>query len=128
MSSKTTIDLHSTKVGIHVVNSIFIKWNCTLEDKLAILGLSDTEYNFISGDNSSVSVSDEFNRRISYILNIYECLYVLFDNSKNRYEYLRLNNKSKLFKGISPMEYMTKHGTTSALSDVYLYLDSMRYY
>ncbi len=127
MSKKNTIDLHTTKVAINAVNNIFIKWDCTLEDKLALLGLSEPEYSFISDDTNAVNLSDALNRRISYLLNIYECLYILFSNPTNRYGFLKLNNNTKLFNGMTPMDYMTKHGTTAALSDVYHYLDGIRY-
>ncbi len=125
MSNKNKIDLHTTRVGINAINNIFIKWNCTLEDKLAILGLSESEYDFISDEKNTLNISDKINQRISYILNIYECLYVLFSNPDNRHGFLKLSNRSKLFNGVTPMDYMIKHGTISALSDVFHYLDDM---
>jgi len=128
VGKKHTTELHATKVGLKAVNKIFIKWDCTLKDKLALLGLSDSEYKFILDDSNSVNFSDDINRRISYILNIYECLYVLFSNPENRHGFLKLSNRSNLFKGVPPMDYMIEHGTTSALSDVYHYLDGLRHY
>jgi len=127
MKNKQPSDLHTKKVAFSAVNNIFEKWDCTLEDKLAILGLSKPEYSFISDDKNAVNLSDDLTQRISYILNIYECLSVLFSNPTNRYGFLKLNNNTQLFNGITPMKYMTNHGTTSALSDVYHYLDGIRY-
>ncbi|MEY8239588.1 MAG: hypothetical protein RPT25_04530 [Cycloclasticus sp.] len=128
MSNEKSTDLHTTKVGINAVNNIFIKWGFTLEEKLAFLGLSEPEYILISDPKKAVNLSDELNKRISYILNIYECLHVLFSNPENRYNFLKLSNNSNLFSGISPVEYMVKRGTTSALSDIYHYIDGMRHY
>ena len=127
MSNERTTKLQITKVGINAVNNIFLKWDFTLEVKLAFLGLSESEYRLASDPKTLVNLSDELNKRMSYILNIYECLSVLFSNPTNRYGFLKLNNNTQLFKGMTPMKYMTNHGTTSALSDVYHYLDGIRY-
>ncbi len=128
MNKTNIVDLHANKVVLNTADKIFTKWKCAFNDKLAILGLSEAEYEFLSKDDSTVNLSNDLNQRISYILNIYECLFVLFSNPENRDGFLNLRNNTSLFNGITPMNYMTKHGTISALSDVYNYLDSIRHH
>ena len=125
---KSTADLHREKSLITAVNNIFIKWSCTLEEKIVILGLSEDEYALISDSKNEIHLSDDILERISYVLNIYESINVLFSNPLNRNGFLRLKNKSDQFKGLSSMEYIMKHGTTESLRDVFGYLDGNRFY
>lgn len=127
--NKTNIaDLHAKKVALNTIDKIFVKWDCTLNDKLALLGLSEAEYEFLSKDDNTVNLSNDLSQRISYILNIYECLFVLFSNPENRDGFLNLRNNTSLFNGNTPMNYMIEHGTVSALRDVYNYLDGIRHH
>ena len=128
MNMTNIVDLHANKVVLNTTDKIFTKWDCTLNDKLALLGLSEAEYEFLSKDDNTVNLSNDLSQRISYILNIYECLFVLFSNPENRDGFLNLRNNTSIFNGITPMNYMIKHGTISALSDVYNYLDSIRHH
>ena len=128
MNKTNIVDLHANKVVLNTTDKIFIKWDCTLNDKLALLGLSGPEYEFLSEAGNAVGLNDDLSQRISYILNIYECLFVLFSNPENRDGFLNLRNNTSLFNGNTPMNYMIEHGTVSALRDVYNYLDGIRHH
>ncbi len=126
--NKEETDLHKEKPLIIAVNNIFKKWDCTLEEKLAILGISETVYQQISDSKKEVYLNDDVLERISYVLNIYESLGVIFNNPLNRHGFLRSKNKSERFKGLSPMEHTLKYGTAESLKDVFGYLDENRFY
>ncbi len=121
--NKDTVGLHTENTLITAVNAIFDKWNCTFEERIVILGVSETEYTFISDSKNEIYLKDDVLKRISYILNIYEALGMLFSNPLNRNGFLKINNSSVRFEGLSPLEHIVKYGTAESLNDVFMYLE-----
>ncbi|MEY8214263.1 MAG: hypothetical protein RPR97_07230 [Colwellia sp.] len=128
MKSKQPKDLKRNQTTFKVVDNILNKWSCSLEEKTAILDISEAECSSNLEGGSGSKFADETLERMSYILNIYECLAVLHQNPENRFGFLRLKNHSRVFNGATPLAYIIEIGSTTALDNVYKYLDGARHY
>lgn len=109
------------KVAINILN----KWQCSEQEKQAILGISRSTLHKYQGNPDSARMTPDLLERTSYLLNIHQSLKMLFDNDENVYGFVRYPNDNYYFNGSAPMDMM-RSGLSSSLYEVNRQLDSLR--
>ena len=112
-------------VALKVALNIFDKWQCSAEQKIAILGLTRSTFYRITKSPEKASLSHDQVERISYILNIHQALRIVFSNAENIYGYMRMANNNPYFNGKSPLSII-ETGSFGSLYEVNKRIDSMR--
>lgn len=112
-------------VALKTVITILDKWNCTVEEKTALLGIKRSTYFKYVKSPESANIDVNLLERLSYILNIHGALRILFNNPDSVYGWVRKPNKAPLFDNKSALELMLD-GKVSNLSDVSRYLNAQR--
>ncbi len=71
-----------------------------------------------------VSLDEDQLTRISLVLNIHAALRVLFDNPKNLYGFMSMDNHDDFFHGRSPLEVIAS-GDLTSLHETWQRLDAL---
>lgn len=109
------------KVAINILN----KWQCSEQEKQAILGISRSTLHKYQVKPESARMTPDLLERTSYVLNIHQSLKMLFDNDENVYGFVRYPNQNYFFNGAAPMDTL-RSGLSSSLYEVNRQLDSLR--
>lgn len=113
------------RIGLKVVLNILNKWQCSEAEKQALLGIKRSTLHKYQDDPNSARVTHDLSERVSYLLNIHHALRLLFSNSENVYGFVRLENNSAPFNGLTPMQFM-QSGRCAALYEVFRHVDGLR--
>lgn len=113
----------ATPTGLKVCIRILGTWSCSHLQMATILGMSKDLLNRYIHNPESVSLSREQQMRLSYILNIYECIQIIFNNQTNIDNFMSLQNHNKPFNGRKPIDLLTD-GNIENFKDIYYYLES----
>ncbi|MCG9674754.1 hypothetical protein L1D33_14495 [Vibrio chagasii] len=116
--SETDASVH--RKGLEASFKILERWEANNVQILSILGIS----NSIDQILSSGQLSTEQITRISYILNIHAALRTLFNNDKNVYGFMIMENKSIFFSGERPLS-LIESGDLKAIERVANHLISL---
>ena len=116
---------HKGQVALKVALNILNKWNCSENEKQALLGISKSTLHKYRGNPFSARMTSDLLERISYILNIHAALRIVFDNDENVYGFVRMPNSNYFFNGVSPMDIMSK-GQVAGLYETHRQIDSLR--
>lgn len=123
---KTDNQTHKqASVALKVALNIFDKWGCSVEQKIAILGLTRSTFYRITKAPEKATLSHDQVERISYILNIHQALRMVFSNAENIYGYMQMANNNPYFNGKAPLSII-ETGAFGALYEVYKRIDAMR--
>jgi uncharacterized protein (DUF2384 family) len=101
------------------------KWGCSPDKALHILGMKKSTYYKNKDKAHTPKLSGDQIERISYILNIHAALRVVFDNPKNVYEFMFMQNFNLFFNGSAPLEIIAS-GHFGALYETFKRIDSLR--
>ena len=126
-SKENTLDLSkSAKLALPVVFNILDKWQCSQDNQMAILGLSNSfDLNKYRTMPNTVEFPADLLERMSYLLNIHKGLSTLFSNDDTIYNWVNKPNDHPFFAGQSAIDIMKK-GRVSDLYDVASRIDSYR--
>lgn len=113
------------RVGLKAVLNILQKWQCSEAEKQALLGIKRSTLHKYQDDPNSARASNDLAERVSYLLNIHHALRLLFSNPENVYGFVRLENHSAPFNGLTPMQFM-QSGRCAALYEVFRHVDGLR--
>lgn len=113
------------KIALKVVLNILKKWECSEQEKMAILGVGRSTLHKYQANPEAARMTPDLLERISYILNIHQALGILFDNDENVYGFVRMPNHNYYFNGTTPMDMM-RSGLSSSLYEVHRQLDALR--
>ncbi len=114
-----------SKTALKVALEILGKWNCSEQEKIAILGIGRSTLHKYQSRPETARLSADLLERISYILNIHQSLRTLFDNPENIYGFVRKQNQHAFFNGATPMDIM-RGGRVAGLYDVFRHIDALR--
>lgn len=113
------------RIGLKAALNILAKWQCSEAEKQALLGIKRSTLHKYQDDPSSARVTLDLTERVSYLLNIHHALRLLFSNPENVYGFVRLDNQSAPFNGLTPMQFM-QSGRCAALYEVFRHVDGLR--
>lgn len=113
------------RVGLKAALNILNKWQCSEAEKQALLGIKRSTLHKYQDDPNSARVTHDLTERVSYLLNIHHALRLLFSNSENVYGFVRLENQSAPFNGLTPLQFM-QSGRCAALYEVFRHVDGLR--
>ena len=113
------------RVGLKAALTILNKWQCNEAEKQALLGIKRSTLHKYQDDPQSARVTHDLSERVSYLLNIHHALRLLFSNPENVYGFVRLENQSAPFNGLSPLHFM-QSGRCAALYEVFRHVDGLR--
>lgn len=113
------------RVGLKTALNILQKWECSEAEKLALLGIKRSTLHKYQDDPNSARATNDLAERVSYLLNIHHGLRLLFSNPENVYGFVRLENQSTPFHGLTPMQFM-QSGRCAALYEVFRHVDGLR--
>lgn len=102
--TELTDDPGKHAVGLRTAVKILRKWDASDEQIQGILGISGDQVVSLSAPGSQVMLDAEQMKRISLILNIHSSLRVIFDNTDNLYEFMKMKNHNAGFDGRAPLE------------------------
>ena len=105
-------------------NRILENWRCSVEQKVAILGLSRSNYYRYLNADSVFSLSHEQLERLSYLANIHHTLRLQFSNKDNVYGFMNMVNHNNYFNGQTPLALIAT-GDLDSLSAVAKHIESM---
>ena len=101
------------------------KWGCSPDKAWHILGKKKSTYYKNKDKAHTPKLSGDQIERISYILNIHADLRVVFDNPKNVYEFMSMQNFNPFFSGSAPLEIIAS-GHFGELYETFKQIDSLR--
>lgn len=111
---------------IPVVLNILDKWQCTEEEKRALLGqLPRSSFYRLQKSPASVRVTVDLADRLAYLLNIHAGLRLILSDPDSVYGWVRRPNDHIWFQGRSAMEIMAS-GRMEDLIDVFRHIDAAR--
>jgi hypothetical protein len=113
------------RAGLKAALNILNKWQCSETEKQALLGIKRSTLHKYQDDPQSARVTHDLSERVSYLLNIHHALRLLFSNPENVYGFVRLENLSAPFNGLTPMQFM-QSGRCAALYEVFRHVDGLR--
>ncbi|HET8710210.1 MAG TPA: antitoxin Xre-like helix-turn-helix domain-containing protein [Spongiibacteraceae bacterium] len=113
------------RIGLKAALNILNKWRCSEAEKQALLGIKRSTLHKYQDDPNSARVTNDLAERVSYLLNIHHALRLLFSNPENVYGFVRLDNQSPPFNGMTPMQFM-QSGRCAALYEVFRHVDGLR--
>lgn len=112
-------------IGLKVVLNLLDKWQCSAEQKIAILGFTRTTFYRVNKTPEKATLSGDQLERISYLLNIHQALRIVFSNSENIYGYMSMVNNNPYFNGRTPLSII-ETGSFGALYEVFTRINAMR--
>jgi hypothetical protein len=124
----TTANQVSTQtgaVGFKAVNRIFDKWGVDLAQRLAMLRLPRSTYYKYTQSPDSIKLDSDQLTRISYVLNIYAALKIIFNNRDNVNGFVKMPNHNPFFNGRTPLDVMGS-GVMSDMYETFKRIDGMR--
>ncbi len=124
-SALTAPTAEQNKTALKVALGILGKWNCSEQEKIAMLGIGRSTLHKYQSRPETARLSADLLERISYILNIHQSLRTLFDNPENIYGFVRKQNQHPFFNGATPMDIM-RGGRVAGLYDVFRHVDALR--
>lgn len=110
---------------IPVVFRILEKWDCSEEEKIALLGIPRSSLYKMRSQPDKSKVGRDLADRLSYILNIHGSLRTIFNRPESVYGWIRRPNQHPFFAGRSAMDVL-RGGHMEDLIDVYRHLDAAR--
>lgn len=111
---------------IPVVLNILDKWQCSEEEKRALLGqLPRSSFYRLQKSPESVRVTVDLADRLAYLLNIHAGLRLILSDPDSVYGWVRRPNNHIWFQGRSAMEIMAS-GRMEDLIDVFRHIDAAR--
>lgn len=113
------------RVGLKTALAILQKWQCSEAEKQALLGIKRSTLHKYQDDPNSARATNDLAERVSYLLNIHHALRLLFSNPENVYGFVRLENQSAPFNGLTPMQFM-QSGRCAALYEAFRHVDGLR--
>lgn len=112
--------------AIPVVLNILDKWQCTEDEKRALLGqLPRSTFYRLQKAPESVRVTVDLADRLSYLLNIHAGLRLILSEPASVYGWIRQPNDHIWFQGRSAMDII-KSGRMEDLIDVFRHIDAAR--
>lgn len=111
--------------AIPVVFRILQKWQCSEEEKMALLGVPRSSLYKMRSQPEKAKVGRDLADRLSYILNLHSSLRTIFTRPESVYGWIRRPNAHPLFGGRSAMDLL-RSGHMEDLIDVYRHLDAAR--
>jgi len=121
-------DSSQSAAAFKVANNILSKWNCSVAQKEALLGMKKSAmYNKLGDAEEKKPIRLERDQldRVSYILNIHQALAMVFSNNENVYGFVNMPNQNPYFNGKTPLEIMAA-GSLPSLYEVYNRIDALR--
>lgn len=112
-------------IGFKTVNNIFDQWGVDLSQRLAMLRLARSTYYKYLQQPESIKLDSDQLTRISYILNMYSALRILFNNQDNVNGFVKMPNHNPFFNGRTPLEIMGT-GVMSDMYETFKRIDGMR--
>jgi hypothetical protein len=113
------------RIGLKAVLNILSKWHCSEAEKQALLGIKRSTLHKYQDDPQSARVTHDLTERVSYLLNIHHALRLIFSNPENVYGFVRLENQSAPFNGLTPLQFM-QSGRCAALYEAFRHVDGLR--
>lgn len=120
------VNQQQSATALKAVLNILDKWQCSTEEKKALLGI-DADSTFFKYQRSpeKARVSKDMLERLSYLLNIHGALRILFSATDSIYGWVRKPNGHPFYAGRSAMDVMLQ-GRVVDLYDVMSRLNSER--
>jgi len=104
-SIEISLDSASGKAFKVVVN-IMDSWGCSHKQAAALLNMDQTTFEQYIANLNLVSLTPEQRVRVSYLLNIYELIVSIFNNTKNIDGFMTMKNNNEVFNGQSPLSFI----------------------
>ncbi|WP_100644050.1 antitoxin Xre-like helix-turn-helix domain-containing protein [Alteromonas facilis] len=109
--------------GLHVAINVLRKWNATPAQMSSILGVSTATINRVKR-KEIVRLSRDQADRASYVLNIHASLRTVFENPKNIYGFVNMENHNPFFNGRTPLSLMVE-GSMANLYEVFKRINAL---
>ena len=123
MPVKTSSEKDHTKM-FDTSNLILDRWECTNEQKLAIMGISESVLiQYLQGETSVVLSTDQL-QRLHFIDAIDAALRATFTTPKNIYGFMRLHNNNAFFDGRTPLSIISS-GDILSLQEVFTRINNI---
>jgi hypothetical protein len=124
----TDLNPKAASQAFRVVVNILNQWGCSLEQKEALLGMKRASYyNYLkhSEQKKPINLNRDQIDRLSYLLNIYQALKIVFSNKENVDGFVNMPNDNPFFNGKTPLQVM-ETGHLAHLYEVYRRVDALR--
>lgn len=128
MMKTAAVNRISTQTGVagfKAVNRIFDKWGVELAQRLAMLRLPRSTYYKYTQHPDAIKLDSDQLTRISYVLNIYAALKLVFNNQDNVNGFVKMPNHNPFFNGRTPLDVMGS-GVMSDMYETFKRIDGMR--
>lgn len=109
------------KMGINILQN----WGCSDIQMEAILGIPKHSFQRYRNDSSTIDLSGDQLKRLSYITNIHIALRAVFSNPENVNGFMGMLNNNPFFNGRTPLS-LIEDGKINSLSEVFRRIDGMR--
>lgn len=108
--SNPTVRERLTPSAVRAFQKIMEFWHVSNDDARELLGGS-TAITFSVSEHGSMSTLDEDKlRRIASLLEIFEALNTLYDDTVLADKWIQIPNKDPIFCGITPLEFLKQGG------------------
>lgn len=113
-----------TPAALRALKNVAKHWKLRGPESAALLGVSNSTWDRISGGSWDSSLSQDQLTRVSALVGVFKGLHLLFaDDMADRW--VRLRNKGPLFGDHSPVDVMIEGGIPTML-DVRRHVDALR--
>jgi len=111
--------------GLKAACNILERWGCTSEESQRILGLGRAAYYKNRKEPEKARLTGDQLTRISYILNIYSALRIVFNNPENVDGFMSMPNSNGYFNDRTPLSVIAT-GDFGALYETFRHVDGLR--
>lgn len=114
----------ATHVALKTAIRILESWSCEPAQMAVILGLSKQAMSECHHNPKQVRLTQEQQERLSYVLNIYQAIRMLFSQQTNVDNFMSLKNCNGMFNGKRPLDFILE-GHLDNLKYTYLHIQSL---
>lgn len=114
----------ATHVALKTAIRILESWSCEPAQMEVILGLSKQAMSKCLHSPKQVCLNKEQQERLSYVLNIYQSIRMLFSQQANVDNFMSSKNFNGMFNGKAPLDFILE-GSVDNLKYTYLHIQSL---
>ena len=122
MSSSQKTLKSAAPAALRTVINILTRWSCSRMQMAIILDISPNKLYRFTRNPNRVRLNYDQRTRLSYVLNIYQCIGEMFSNPKNIDNFMSLPNHNGLFNGRRPIDLLLE-GSIENIRDTYRHID-----
>lgn len=116
----------ATPTALRVVIKIMESWSCSRSQMSIIVAIPQSKLSRYIKTPEKARLSRDQQTRLSYILNIYQLIRLIFNNQVNIDNFMFLKNYNGEFNGRRPVDLLLE-GSIENLRDTYRHIENLVY-